>query len=279
MDLKLKEQRDIAYKWIEKLLKNKVKIAILGSCFSRLSFMSDSYFSGDYSKYFEVGMILYHSSYVSLMANKITYPSGLIQTNHQPNQRSLDVWGKIEFEKSFFDDLGNYKPDFLIIDNFADAVWDLYKIGSSYLTKNYFIGDINIEDFFSDISVIKVDDKQKEELLKNSIKNFSDRILSYIPINRIILVRSHRSTERKINDHVKKWDDYDTICEQNIRWDMVDELLLDNLPIKNIVDMREMKFISSVNHPYGESPSHFESGWYSLEWNKYIDIIIGELFG
>lgn len=265
----------LSQKWISKNRIPRISLALLGSCFSRVCMMGNPFFVDNYKDYVDLKYILYHSSYLSLLSEKIEINTEGIRTKNVSNQRSFETWADIEFKKTFFDDIKKIHPDYIIIDNFADANYDVVQTQEGqFFTLNYFIKDTDLPDQFGEKTILKLDSEIKLTLLKESIELFFHKLKEIIPEERIILVKGRMSEYRRFNGSIIKWNNYADIQKKNKIWDYVDSLVQNECRNIKIIDMTHTNYVSSDRFPLGNSPSHYEEQYYQELFEKYIDTFL-----
>ena len=271
----LSEKIEINTEGISKNRIPRISLALLGSCFSRVCMMGNPFFVDNYKDYVDLKYILYHSSYLSLLSEKIEINTEGIRTKNVSNQRSFETWADIEFKKTFFDDIKKIHPDYIIIDNFADANYDVVQTQEGqFFTLNYFIKDTDLPDQFGEKTILKLDSEIKLTLLKESIELFFHKLKEIIPEERIILVKGRMSEYRRFNGSIIKWNNYADIQKKNKIWDYVDSLVQNECRNIKIIDMTHTNYVSSDRFPLGNSPSHYEEQYYQELFEKYIDTFL-----
>lgn len=276
----LSEKLKLAKEWNDAFFKKKVSLALLGSCFSRACMMGQPYFNDNYRDYVNLDYIFYHSSYVSLMANVIDYDTQNMKTRNVDFQRSFDTWAATEFNKTFFEEIACRQPEYLIIDNYADAMCDIVETSEhSYFTLNYFICSANVLNDFSNGRIIRYDSPEKWELLTKAIHKFYTKIFKYVPEERIILVKGRFSEWRIKDNKTILWDNIDEIRQKNQLWEKIDNYILEHYAKIRVVDMTNTGYVSADDFPLGNSSSHYESGFYKEEFYKLNQVFMEDVKG
>lgn len=268
----------LSRKWISNNRIPRINLALLGSCFSRVCMMGNPFFVDNYKDYVDLKYILYHSSYLSLLSEKIEISTEGMKTKNISNQRSFETWADIEFKKTFFDDIRKVHPDYIIIDNFADANYDVVQTQEGkFFTLNYFIKDTDLLNKFDVKTILRFDSEIKLNLLQESIKLFFHKLKEIIPEERIILVKGRMSEFRRHNGSIIKWSNYVDIQKKNKIWDYVDTLVQNECKKIKIIDMTQSNYVSSDRFPLGNTPSHYEEQYYQELFEKYIDIFLEDI--
>ena len=254
-----------------------VNIFVIGTCFARSIFKSDLYFNPDYKKYFHVGFTAFHNSLVSLMSEAINDNSYL----HTTDLLTQDVFKYIdmEFKKNFFDFVDNCKPDYIFMDNYIDANRPLIEISKNqYLTYNTYFSKSIYKRKFSDCTIYYPCSSEYEKLYREAAKKFYLE-LKKRNLDKKLIILGGRLSEIKIDELTQNeipWEDLDYwIRPSNRNWNVMDRILLEEVPDASYIDMRHTNWVNEVNPPIkgGTSPSHYQSGYYRDIFEKLKDIV------
>lgn len=103
-----------------------------------------------------------------------------------------------------------------------------------------------------------------------------DQFTEIIPENRIILSKGqftekYYDSKRKIQHFSEKR--LKLIRRNNYFLDKINNYLMYKLPKIKIIDLTDKNYIGSCNHPYGNSPSHYENAYYK-EYLKRLNEIV-----
>ncbi len=264
---------NVSKEWINAVLPEKIKCAVVGSCFSRTCMMRNPYFNEDYRDYVDLAYIFYHSSYLSLMSERIDYDTKGRKTQVESFQSAYDTWAETEFKKDLLEKLGEVNPEYLIVDNYADATCDVYETtDGKYFTLNYFLQSANVLDDFKDARVLAFDSEEKWSLLEKAIPAFYGRLAKVMPLDKVILVKGRHCEKRLVDGNIEYWHNAEIIRKRNEIWNRLDNLIIEHFPSIRVIDMTDTKYVSSDNFPIGVNNSaHYQSGYYRdlfLEYNK-----------
>lgn len=261
--------------YVKELVKNvdekTVKIAVLGTCFSRNAFNSTDFFNPNYKKYFNCVFTQFHSTIGSLISKPA--PQQCVEVYSDSNDYK---YIKTDMRKTFFEELRIANPDYLIIDLYADAMLqELQLINESIITYNYMIKEkFQIGDY-----VVNWGDKYKNEKeffnnWKKSIHIFMGKIKDIIPVENIILNRG-RLSEKYYNEngYLTEFGTKDLIKRNNYYWERLDNLFLSEFPDISCIDLTDKEFYSVIDYPFGFSFSHYESDYYKSFLNELMNII------
>lgn len=249
-----------------------MKIAVLGSCVTRDIF--NSRFNPNYKQYFEVVVTQHQASIVALMGKKMHVDPTLID-----NLNAYDTWQiRSEFNKEFFDKMKERRPDYLIIDFFADAYYGFIKVGDDgeYLT-------CNNSKLFKTSYYKNLTEEQKRPYLifKNKDEYWKvwtrsiDRLFQFfkkelpeckIILHKVRLTKYYRTKEGEIKQITyRKGLDIDLI---NKCWDEMDDYVLNKYQVQPIYVLGH--FVSYEEHPWGVFGVHFTSDYHHQFLEKLI---------
>jgi hypothetical protein len=260
-----------------------LKIVVLGTCFARSVFKSDSYFNPDYKQYFKVEHTFFHNSLISLMSDKIEDESYLKISDFNQNEvfRYIDV----EFKKNFFDIIDYINPDFIVIDNYIDANRPLIQISKNqFITYNSYFSKSIYKRNFSGCKIFYPYEENYSELFRNAASKFS-RELKIRNLDDKVILLGGRLSEYKLDKKtgkVEKWEKLASwIQPSNKNWDIMDSVFLEEMPKVNYIDMRKTKWKSDIDCTIikgGASPSHYQSEYYKEIFEKLKSITLKEDF-
>lgn len=256
---------------------NKIKVAILGSCFSKEAFHSLEYLNPDYKNFYQNGLISFHSSIISVVSEPIQYNKNDFEGSL--DKKLIELYGDRELSKTFLSDLQLYKPDYLIVDLYIEAAASIFEIeyGCYFTDSFYFRGTHLIEKLHPKRKLL-ISTDERFDLFRQSVKKFRERIEKIMPLNKIILVKARRAIDRSDNGVVSRWPEYEYIKYANIIWDKCDEIFEQIIPEAQIIDMRnEKKYISQKQSPLTYSPQHLVSDYYKDLLNKFNKIVLKDI--
>jgi len=252
-------------------------IVVLGTCFSRSIFKSESYFNPDYKNYFHVSNTFFHNSIISIMSDQIEDNDYL--RIHDLIQKDVFKYIEIEFQKNIFDIIDELEPEYIIMDNYIDANRPLIQISENqYLTYNTYFSKSIYKRKFSKCDIIYPNTKKHEELYRTYIKKFSIE-LKKRNLDRKIILLGGRLCETKINKktgEISQWEKLDYwIRPCNQHWDRIDQIFLEEVPNAAYINMRKTQWLSDIDCPIegGASPSHYQSEYYREVLDKIKTII------
>ncbi|QCA29262.1 DUF6270 domain-containing protein [Vagococcus xieshaowenii] len=249
------------------------RVAILGSCYSRLAFSTSKYFNPDYKKYFEVVYTQFHSSIISLMSsNQLEHVDSIKQLLLSENIHPIHKnYVATDFEKSFFSELKNSNADYFLFDLYADSALSLMEIDGSYYTASYFFKE-QLSSFFGNYPNMNFltheDIDSYLSLWYESIDRFMKKILANFSEDKIILnsirrtyTYSDEGTIKPIN-HLLYGNSIEVAKLADFHIEIMEEYLYINYPKIKRIDLNSLGFIGDINHPDKLSTNHYQSEYY-----------------
>ena len=251
------------------------KVAVLGSCFSRNPFNSTAYFNPDYKDYYDCVLTQFHSSIASLMSSPM--PLNPVELGNM-SERNINYL-KRDFEKTFFKDLEQAKPEYLIVDLYADAAREMIKFDSgSIVSASLLLRETPLYQSFTDISIIShANNEEYFTEWKKGMDLFAERIKEILPEERIILNKG-RFTYKYIDQDktIKSFGNPEMIKRNNYFWDRLDNYFLYKLPNARVIDLSDTKYTGHYKHPFGKTYSHYEPGYYKEFINRLNKIVLND---
>lgn len=253
----------------------KVKIAVLGSCYSRLAFTSSNFYNPRYKEKYEIVHTHFHSCLISVMTNKKKcFEERYFEHLNSRNKEYV----KADFEKTFFESLKNSKAEYLIIDVYADA----QKGVIIFPDGSIITGNVNVESshlmFNLEEGTEMITSKEIKKYIPlwiDAAQRFSKEIVKYIDEKKIIINYTN-ATESYIDseNNKKSYDNQiDYIRLSNLIMDWMNDYLSYLLPNAKKIDSRSLNYIGLENHPVGNTPNHYESGYYK-DFMKLVDSVV-----
>lgn len=260
---------------------DKIKIAIIGSCVSRDGFNSS--FIRDYKQFYKCVLAQNHMSMISLVANPIPYkPSGLEGDINDFNKQILMT----ELTKSVWDSLEIHKPDYLILDFYADVYFGIREVGNSYITNKTWL--FKKTPFYSTLDLGKTinldnDYDQYIRLWKESINAFMRIMEIQFPQIKIIVNKVHFtdqfiSKETKEIKKISETGKYKKIDvdEVNRRLDIFYNYFEDNFDVEYL--QYDKEYYSDENHIWDFFYVHYTRDYYEDFTTKLLNVILTDLY-
>lgn len=264
--------------YMRKIMKNysvnPIKLAILGSCYSRSAFVSLDYLNPFYKEKYEIVYTQFHSSIPSSMSKPIKYDEdyfiGLADTHKE--------YVKCDFEKTMFESLDIAKPDYIIMDLYADAVRDLIVFDDEHIiTGSFLIKDSKYLHSIGDKATV-ISHEYKEAFLNYwipAVDKFIQKIKKSFPENKIIIQKA-RMTDKYYNKNkdIKIFDnDRYLVRRSNYYFEIMENYILNKMPNIQVIDLNKFNYIGDEKFPYGQSTNHYQSEYYK-ELVKQLDNIV-----
>lgn len=259
--------------------RNAIKIAIIGSCYSRLIFSSAKYYNRYYKNKYEVVSTVFHSAVASMMSESVDYDEQIIDLIENETIRDRI---STEFKKNQLEIVKNSSPNFIIIDIYADVIFHLLEISKKqYITENYQFKKNNSENAIiekHDISKIR-DIKVSEKLFLNYLDGYLEALKTIVPEERIILQKVRMATSQIKNGKVVPYteEQLENIKSYNVQYERFENYILERMQKIQVIDIDYKKYRSDIDFPLGVSPNHYESKFYKDVMSEVNDIILSHL--
>lgn len=258
----------------------KIKIFLIGSCYSGYMF-KDKLLGTLANGNIQLVYQHQHDSLISVMSK----PYHVDLKNAKSDfQWDFNHFAESVFEKTIFDKLEEYQPDYLLFDTYAEAVCPLIQIDKdTFITNNYYISNSSVQKELEKFPLIQPDSNERWNLFRKYSAEFFDRLYSLLPDIRIILVRSRGAEEILEADGVRRFLSADSIEKLNALREKYDNYILDTFPGIRQLCMSEKYHLASESirdcYNYSLSSNHFSVEYYREEYGKLKNIIISDLLG
>ncbi|MCD8799435.1 XcbB/CpsF family capsular polysaccharide biosynthesis protein [Mammaliicoccus sciuri] len=239
-----------------------IKIATIGSCVTRDNFNSN--FNPHYKDYFELVAHQHQSSIISMMSNNTSFTK-TSEFSDATAFRKRHITN--EFNKSFINEIKEKKPEYILIDLYADIKYGVVKFDDeTYITNNKHFKNLPELKNKPTLDLYKNFDEYLS-LWKYYTNNLFDFIQKELPESKVILVnaRYHDKLSDIISLHdirrdqgIKSLD----IDLMNKMWHILDEFILDNYNVI-VLDTKHENYFLDKNHPWGMYYLHFENFFYN----------------
>ncbi|MEC2054531.1 hypothetical protein I6J18_19390 [Peribacillus psychrosaccharolyticus] len=228
--------------------KEKLKIALFGSQMITEPFLFTTRTEAVYQVVLQQNL----SSMISMTGKPVVWNDKDFKSVNK-NDRSML---KQEFEKSFFTDLEQAAPDYLIIDLMNDVVNPLIQfVDSQLLTLSSAL--VRTSYMFNEESVMDTSDNHM--MIMNAMDTFISSLTAVIPAERIIL-----ATGRLINDEEKE-----QIKRNNRVLGMLESYFLSKLPETNVLDLTNTPYRVDAQHQ-GKSDQEFVQQLNAIVLDKQV---------
>lgn len=253
-------------------LTSPVSVAVLGSCVSRDLF--NSKFNPHYKDLFDCVALSNQVSLVSLMSEAIDIPNEMMA--------ELDAYSRGEVAKeasrSFLADLVSLRPEYLIIDLFADVHFGVFQVDDRYLTRNRW--KIMKARFYADAQKVDLiperDPDAYLEVWRESVDRLFHFLADKLPDTRVILHRARNVTHSSGPDGaVRSLGREPQIRAMNEWWDRLDAELTERGVIRQL-DLYRDDLTSFDAHPWGPFAVHYTLDYHAAALSKLTQIVLSD---
>lgn len=245
------------------------RVAIIGSCVSRLAFRSD--FVPQAKPYYEVVNYQFHTSLISLMSKKIPFDTARF-VGKDDNYAKEHLYS--EFKKDGLNDLIASNPHILIIDFYPDVHFGVMKINNSYMTnKSWRYKRIQV---FNDFKVQKQisplsDFNEYVQIWKKNLVLFLDFMKDELPSTKIMITSARFTTAYQKEHEIKTLVSKHDLTLENQIWEKLDQIAHEEFGLE-FLDMKTKQYLVDENHIHKLDPLHFEKKYY----DDFIKILDGK---
>lgn len=256
--------------------KEPVKLAILGTCYTRGAFNSAPYFNPGYKEKYTITFTQFHSSIPSLMSEPVHFPESFFK-DRKPIEKAYLA---CDFDKLFFDRLSESKADYFMFDLYPDAVRDLVVYNDQHMITGSFY--LRNRDFLQSLTgkarfISHDDEKEFLNYWCPAADAFAAKIVQFFPQERIILQKARMINRYYDTNHQVKYfgDQLDLVKRSNMFFQFMESYLLHRLPHIHTIDLNDFGYIGRYDHPYGLSTNHYEPDYYKRLMQE-LDQIVNE---
>lgn len=261
---------NISTEGICKIISNnrKIKLGILGTCFSRAAFNTNNlYYNPDYKLYYEIAYSHFWPSVISLTS----YPIEFNRDNYYDISNKEIKHISREYDKTTFRELSDTEVDFIVIDFFVDAIHGVRKLkDGSYLGHN---GTMHKSQYYKtnimrDTEQFDYRNEKFYEVWKSRCDEFISKLREIIEDDKIILNLGGLAFDYLDDkDNIKSFIEDKKFTNQelnyyNMIWQKMNNYFISKVPNAKILDMSKYKYKSSVKHPINLGPHHYEHAYY-----------------
>jgi hypothetical protein len=264
-------------KELQKTAGQKLKIGIFGSCFSRVAFTSTEFFNPDYKRKYQVVLNQWHTSIPSIMSKSVEFDETYFDhfTVGEANKVRRD------FEKPFFQELSEIKPDYLLMDLYADATLDLLVIGEDQIIT----GSEQVKKSHRFLNSIKgqtkvITHKDINEFMKYwkpAAHRFVNELKKHYPEERVIFQKARMNS--KYYDLKKNIRSYSNTLQELIKmtnyyYAIMEREILSLMPKARVIDINSYGYLGDQKFPFGHSSNHYETAYYREQLSQLDNIVI-----
>ncbi len=256
---------------------NKIKVSVLGSCFTRQAFNSAEFMNEDYKKMYEIGLTAFQHSFIQLMGDPIPYEHDDLYG--KPN-KFVERYGDMILSNTYLSQLKEYSPDYLMIDAYVDSRAPIIPLGDNkYYTKVSFLNDT---DFFKklDSSVYyDLNSDERFELFKSAVDKFADYMQKEMPDLKIVVVRSYMAVNKVENGQTIPWEKEKLpfIKYQREISDRNHDYLISKIKNVKVIDLRDDKYSTEHNPWLDYDFNHLSSQYYKDVLNMFNKIVLQDI--
>lgn len=236
----------------------KTKVAVVGACVTRDCFNRS--FVPFYRENFECVATVWQSSFISL----VSPPTKVVDEElvGRLNEKQL-AYLKEDIEKAHIRKLVSLKPDYIILDLYADMHYGVCNVNDSIVTCNP--NSLMKTEFYKKnkerlTAVNLLNSPEQFPQVKQAFFEFIDLMKRLLPDSRVVL-HLFEFTDAFINkkgEHVKfEGPKYSYIEKANNLLNKFYEQILSERDVTT-VDMRNRYYLGDESYPFGLEPYHFE---------------------
>lgn len=254
-----------------------INICVMGSCVTRDMF--NSRFVADYKDYYNLVSSCYQTSLISIMSNKMELEIIDIEENVKGHQQQvLDK----DMKKTYLQEIVKSKPEYIIIDFYADIRYGILKIGENYITNNP--NNIKKTSFYKDKKfdyqyTLAKDTEIYFELFKDSFERFYKFMKEKLP-NTKLIVHKIRFTDSyidkdgsiKLFTHSK----YNFIDIENRLSNKYYDYIKTNYDLY-MIDLSDTEYLAESRHLWGLTPYHYEIKYHNDFMSQLYKICLKDL--
>lgn len=257
-----------------------IRLAVLGSCFSRAAFNSvDKYFNPNYKEHINIVYSDFWYSVISDRSKKINFDSTKYNDVKIKNLNNISRL----YLKDSLQQLQNTEADYILIDFFVDAVHGVRKFNDGNIIgqnpelhqSKYYKNNLTINTENFDFRNLEYFNKWKiacDELIA--------KLDEIVGLDKVILSTSFLVDKFfDENGQVKSFIKEKNFKAQNLKyynsiWSKMNNYFLVKAPQAKVIDMSKFNYISSYDHPVNCGPHHFESDYYKTFFRQVLKCML-----
>lgn len=261
----------------------KISVAVLGSCATRDNF--NSKFNPDYNKYYDCIITQNQTSLISLLSPPTEYREEEMGDLSEYVKRNI----RMDFTNELLSLMKEKKPDYLIIDFFADIHFGCLKLNNgNYITNNrwmlwksdYYKENKN-QGIFNEFN-IEHDTENYLTAWKIAADNFMNFLKEQLPDCQIIVHKARNSEKYYSDKKLKDISQSGKVIKINVKklnylWNELDQYIIDNYNVDTI-DLTNNNYYSYNDHPWGMFYVHYSKDYYHDFLNRFHKIVIKNYF-
>lgn len=253
-------------------LQRKIKVAIMGSCYTKEAFHSIAHTNPTYKRIYENNLMSFHQSIIAMMSKPIPFKKQELKGH---SQDLIDKYAAQMFNKTFLNDLRSYNADYLIIDNYIESAALLFEVSDTqYITESFFLADTEALKRLKTTHKYGISNEKRFALYQKAVDNFSKEIRKIMPESHIIIVRAWPATQKIEDGIVSNWNEIDWIRYVRKLWERNDNYLIKKLPKARVIDMRSNKYKSVRSTELSFNINHLQSEYYRELMGKINELVL-----
>lgn len=249
-----------------------VRVAVLGSCVTRDLF--NSRFNPHYKDLFECVALSNQVSLVSLMSPPVDVPADAMAELDDYGRREVTA----EVSRSFLTDVVAARPDYLLLDLFADVHFGCFSVAGSHLTRNRW--KIMKSRFYAEADKADlVPDDDRETYLavwRRSLDALLELLARELPDTRLVLHRARNVLRTRNEDgEVRPHGPQARLAEMNAWWDRLDAEVAAR-GVTRTLDLFSPDMTSADSHPWGPFAVHYTLDYHPAALSKLTQIVLSD---
>lgn len=255
-------------------MNSKPRVDIIGSCVSRDVF--NSRFNDVYKEHVEIGQTVYQTALPSIVERSMIPDINDTDNSKTIFKKTLDE----EFSGNSIDRIIVSRPDFIVMDFFADVHFGVTRKMGRYITRNHMAfqtlddADVFYDDHESTSPErMRFDNDEYKTISVKSLCGLRDQLRSELPkVEFVVNSARFSSTYMNSDEEIVQFDNRDRIQWKNDNWAALDEVAIDSLNAQQISHGEE-SLIATPSHPWGLHPVHYIQPYYDSLWRSIRTII------
>lgn len=230
-----------------------MRVAIFGSCVTRDLFEDEK---------LRPALVHYASrtSVISTVADPVPLGEDEVVLDSPYQKRAVLA----DFNKTFFTDLGDLAPDWVVID-LVDERFNVLRTGDSFVTESsaFSSAELGAATRFAFAPVLRLTD-EAEELFDVAATTFVQRLTEIVPAERVILHRALWLTRFRSADVVDEFPEprLSFARRHNEALDREYDMLADRLgPTAPVMGPDPERHLADEGHKWGLDPFHYEDAY------------------
>ncbi|MBC1397870.1 DUF6270 domain-containing protein [Listeria fleischmannii] len=237
------------------------KIAIVGSCLTRDNF--NTIFNPDYKNFVECVLHQHQCSLLSLMSPALPYK----ESEEIEQMNAFSKWHyKTEHTKEFFNLMGSRKPEYLLIDFYADIYLGVVEIEQAFFTYNAKFKELPPLKNAKTVRRITEDFDSYFKIWKEYAESFFQFLQREVPLCKIILVKARFEDNFEGGSSLNEWRkkrNYQAVDIERLNeiWSNLNGYVEDNFQVE-VLDMTKKTYLLDNEHPWGNFYVHYTKAFY-----------------